>query len=131
MAYTTKVAEYLHDGGATNDEMDDLIYFCRTFKDGEKKTHYKVHRLLARFLRHSWTPYKKHGRFDFRSNWKQFLLGGTKREVVDDDPPSNAIYVGSESFVKIVVRLLDKALQLRTLWPHFTLLKVEKFILTP
>ena len=34
MAYTTKVAEYLRDGGAINDEMDDLFYFCRTFKDG-------------------------------------------------------------------------------------------------
>ena len=37
MAYTTKVAEYFRDGGATNDEMDDLFHFCRTFKDGAKK----------------------------------------------------------------------------------------------
>ena len=96
-----------------------------------KKTHYKVYRLLARLLRHSWTPYKKPGRFDFHSNWKQYLLDVTKREVVDDDPPSHAIYADSESFVKIVVRHLDEAFQLRTLWPHFTLLKVEKFILTP
>lgn len=90
-----------------------------------------MYKLWGRLLRHWRTPYKKHGRFDFHSNWKQYLLDVTKREVVDDDPPSHAIYVDSESSVKIVVRHLDEGFQLRTLWPHFTLLKVEKFILTP
>ena len=32
MAYTTKAAEYLRGGGATNNETDDFFYFCSTFK---------------------------------------------------------------------------------------------------
>ena len=38
------------------------------------------------------------------------FTGVTKGEVVDDDPPSDAIYVDSESFVEFVVRYLDEAL---------------------
>ena len=37
MAYTTKVAEYLRGGGATNDKIDDFFYFCSIFKDGRKQ----------------------------------------------------------------------------------------------
>ena len=42
MAYTTKTAESLSGGGATNDKIDDFFYFCSTFKDGEKKARYEV-----------------------------------------------------------------------------------------
>ena len=58
-----------------------------------------------------WTrPYKKHERFRFYDDLKWYLWDVTKGEVVDDDPPSNAIYVDSESFVKSLVRHLDEAL---------------------
>ena len=43
MAYTTKAAEYLRGGGATNDEIDDFLNFCSTFKDGKKKARYEVY----------------------------------------------------------------------------------------
>ena len=52
----------------------------------------------------------KHGRFDFHNDLKRYLRNATKGEVVDDDPPSNAIVVYPESFVKFVVRNLNKAL---------------------
>ena len=91
MAYTTKVAECLRGGGATNYETDDFFYFCSTFKDRGKKARYEVYRLWARLLRHRRTPYKKHGRFDFHDDLKWYLRDVTKGEAVDDDPPSDAI----------------------------------------
>ena len=87
MTYTTKPAEYLRGGGATNDEIDDFFYFCSTFRDGGKKARYEVYRLWARLLRHRRTPYKKHGRFDFQDDLKWYLRDVTKEDVVDDDPP--------------------------------------------
>ena len=70
MRHTTKAAEYLGGGGATNDTMDDFLNFCSTFKDGGKKACYEVYRLSAKLLRHRQTPYKKHGRFDFHDDLK-------------------------------------------------------------
>ena len=95
---------------ATNDEIDDFLNFCGTFKDGGKKALYEVYRLWARLSRHRRTPYKKHGRSDFYDDLKWYLRDVTKEEVVDDDPPSDAIYVDSESFVEFVIRYLDEAL---------------------
>ena len=37
MTYTTKAAEDLRGSGATNDEINDFLNFCSTFKDGGKK----------------------------------------------------------------------------------------------
>ena len=56
------------------------------------------------------TLYKKHGKFDFHDDLKWYLQDVTKGEVVDDDPPSDAIYFDLESFVKFFVRRFDKAL---------------------
>ena len=39
-----------------------------------------------------------------------YLPDVKKGEVVDDDLPSDAIYIDSESLVKFVVRHLDEAL---------------------
>ena len=110
MTYTIKAAEYLRGCGATNDEIDDCFDFCSTIEDGGKKVRYEVYRLWARLLRHRRTLYKKHGRFDFHDDLKWYLRDVTKREVADDDLPSHAIYVNSESFVKFVVRHLVEAL---------------------
>ena len=87
-----------------------VLHFCSTFKDGGKKTRYEVYRHWARLLRHRRTCYKKHGRFDFHDDLKWYLRDVTKGEVLGDDPPSDAIYVDSGSFVKIVIRHLDEAL---------------------
>ena len=54
MAYTTNAAEYLREGGATNNDID-FSDFCSTFKDGGKKARYEVYRLWARLLRHQRT----------------------------------------------------------------------------
>ena len=43
MAYTTKAAEYLCGGVATNGEnVDDFFAFFSTFKDGTKKARYEI-----------------------------------------------------------------------------------------
>ena len=107
MAYTIKAAEYLRGGQMTK---QIYFYFCSTFKDGGKKARYEVYRLWAGLFRHRRTPYKKYGRYDFHDDLKWYLRDVTKGEVVDNDPPSNAINVDSESFVKCVVRHSDKAL---------------------
>ena len=109
MAHTSSAADYLHNGEATNDKIDDFFDFCDTFKDGGKKARYEVYQLWARLLRHRRTPYKKHGRFDFDENIKWYLRNVTKGEIVDDDPPADAIKVDAASFVKYVVRHLDEA----------------------
>lgn len=51
---------------------------------------------------------KKHERFDFHN--LQNLQNITKREVVGDDPLSDAIVVGLETFVKFVVRHFDETI---------------------
>ena len=61
-------------------------------------------------MRHRRRLYKTHIRFDFQDDLKWYLRNVTKGEVVDDDLPSDAIYVDSENFVKFVFRHLDGAL---------------------
>ena len=105
MAYTTKAREYFRGVGATNDEIHGFFYYCSKFKDAGKKARYEVHRLSQ-----DWRLYKTHIRFDFQDDLKWYLRNVTKGEVVDDDLPSDAIYVDSENFVKFVFRHLDGAL---------------------
>ena len=109
MAYCTKAVEYLRGNGVTNDEIDIFFIFVAHLKMVRKKPVIRC-RLWTRLLRHRQTPYKKHERFDFYDDLKWYLWDVTKGEVVDDDHPSNAIYVDSESFVKSLVRHLDEAL---------------------
>ena len=52
MANTTIATEYLREGGATNDKINDFFYFCSTFKSGGKKACYEVYKLLVRLLKH-------------------------------------------------------------------------------
>ena len=109
MALTTSVSNYLRDGGATSDEIDDFLNFCSIFKEGGIKARYEVYRLWARLLRHRRTPFKKHGKFDFDGSLKWYLRSVTKGDVVDDDPPPDAIVVTKEQFVRYVLRHLDEA----------------------
>ena len=51
MAYTTNAAEYLREGGVTNCQIG-FFDFCSWFKDGWKKSRYKVYSLWAKLLRH-------------------------------------------------------------------------------
>ena len=45
MTYTTNAAEYLREGGATNEEIDYFFDFCSTFEKGGKKAHCEVYKL--------------------------------------------------------------------------------------
>ena len=103
------VSDYLKRGGATNDEIDDFLDFCGNFADTGKVGRYKAYRLWARLLRHSRTPFKKHGHFDFNECLKTYLRSVSKGEIVDADPPNDAIVIEAEHFVKFVVRHLDEA----------------------
>ena len=46
MAYTNNAAEYFCEGGATNDEIDDLFFFCSTFNSLSAASHWQWHREL-------------------------------------------------------------------------------------
>ena len=70
----------------------------------------RVYRLRARLLGHRRTPDKKHGRFNFHDNVKWYLRDVTKKEVVNDDPSSDVIYIDLDSFVKFAVRHIHEAL---------------------
>ena len=109
MALTRNVANYLRSGDATNDEIDDFLDFCEMFKDKGKSGRYEVYRLWARLLRHRRTPYKKHGRFDFDDTLKWYLRRVSKGDIVDADPPPDAIIIPADHFVKFVIRHLDEA----------------------
>ena len=50
MSYTTKAAEYLRGGGATNDEKD--FFFVAHLKMVGQKACHEVYRFWARLLRH-------------------------------------------------------------------------------
>ena len=86
------------------------MYFCSTFKDVGKKKPVTRYIEFGQDCDIDEHLYKKHIRFDFHDNLKWYLRDVTKGEVADDDPPSDAIDVDSESFVKFVVRHLDEAL---------------------
>lgn len=109
MAKARAVGTYLRSGGASNDEIDDFIDFCGYFANEGKTGRYECYRLWARLLRHRRTHYKKYDHFDFHFVLKDYLRHVSKGEIVDADPPSGAVVVPPEDFVKFVVRYLDDA----------------------
>ena len=109
MTNTQIVADYLREGGAKNDEIDDFLDFVSTFKDGGKEARYECYRLWARLLRHKRTPYKKYDHFNFDARLKDYLRMVSKGDIVDAPPPLDATIVSPEHFVKFVVRYLDDA----------------------
>ena len=59
MALCRAVNDYLKEGGATNNQIDEFLDFCSMFSKDEKTTWYKCYRLWARLLHHRRTPFKK------------------------------------------------------------------------
>ena len=85
MAHTRAVTDYLRTGGASNEEVDDFLDFCSTFKDHGKKGRYEVYRLWARCLRHRRTHFRKHAIFDFHDNLKGYMKSISSGDIVDAD----------------------------------------------
>ena len=55
------------------------------------------------------TKYKKHDIFDFDITLKTYLRCISSGDIVDADPPPNAVVVSPEHFVKFVVKYLDES----------------------
>ena len=103
------VEEYLRSGGATDLQIQDFFDFCEHFHGQGKVGRNEVCRLWARCLRHRRTPYRKHGHFDFHSALKWYMRSISEGDIVDADPPEDAIFVSPENFVKYVVHHLDES----------------------
>ena len=58
MALPRAVKDYLKEGGAINDEIDDSLDFCSIFSKDEKTKQYECYRLWVRLLHHRQTPFK-------------------------------------------------------------------------
>ena len=56
MALCRAVKDYFKEGGATNDEIDEVLDFFSMFSKDEKTARYKYYRIWARLLRHHRTP---------------------------------------------------------------------------
>lgn len=108
MVYTSSAAEYQRNGGPTNNKIHEFFDICGTFEDEGKKERYEAYRLQARLLGHRRTSHKNYGRFDFHDLIKWCLRNITMDEIVDDEPPSDAIEVKSDSFVKFTVSIQMK-----------------------
>ena len=59
MASYRAVKDYLKEGGATNDKIDDFLDFCSMFSKGKNTAQYECCRFWARLLHHCQTPLKK------------------------------------------------------------------------
>ena len=108
MAKTEAVAICLRLGGATNKEVDDFLDFY-LFRDQGDTARYECSRLWESLLRYRETPYKKYDHFDFDEILKDNIRSVTNGEIVDANPPANAVIVSCENFVKFVVPYLDES----------------------
>ena len=97
------------NGGATLQEIKDFFEYCKMYKDTGKVGRYEVYRFWARSLRHTRTPYKKHGIFDFHEGLKWYMRAISNGDIVDANAPLDAVVVPAENFVRNVVRYVDEA----------------------
>ena len=110
MAHNPSVSEYLCKGGATSDGIDGFLISVIHLKTIGKKAHHEVQRLWERLLRHRQTTKKKHERFDFRKDLKQYWSSVTKGEVT----PSEAIDANPQSFVSKLYFAINKKKELQS-----------------
>ena len=102
MESAAEMREYLVGGSATEQEIDRFadVHWIRERRD-------ECYRLWARLLRHRRTPYRRNQVFDFSIELKAYLRIVSGGEIIDADPPANAVSITADNFVKFVVRYLE------------------------
>ena len=100
---------YLKSGEATQEEIEEFEKWCGNFAERGKKGRYEAYRFRAVLLRKRRAPFKKSARFIFHDLLKDYMRHISPGEIVNDDPPCNAVEVSANIFVRYVVRYLDDA----------------------
>ena len=104
-----KVVQYLKQGGATGDEVDDFLDWCITLcKDGGPEKRFMVYRLWAKILRRRRGPFKKKDTFFFEDELKDYLRHLSGGAITNDPPREGSITITKDIFVKHVLRHIDE-----------------------
>ena len=109
MAEKAALVSFLRDLGARNHEITDFLDVCDLYTDMGKAGRYEVYRLWARCLRHRRTHFSPTGKFTFPEPLYTYMRHISAGDIVDADPPANAVLVSGRNFVEFVVKHIDDA----------------------
>jgi hypothetical protein len=103
MSASREFRKTLMECGATDDQVEALIEYVCGYAGAGQEGRYSMYTTFSRKLRNT-QVYPKNGKFSFPAEVKAFLRTITGGEVVDADPPLDAISISLPDFVKYVLK---------------------------
>jgi hypothetical protein len=103
MCASKAIRQSLKEQGATDAQVEALIEYVCGYAGTGQEGRYEMYTTFSRKLRNT-QAFPKSGKFNFPAEVKQYMRSITGGEVVDAEPPSEAIVISLHDFVIYVLK---------------------------